>query len=224
MKAAITILIADDHPIFRKGLRQIIEVENAFSVIAEAENGLSAFELITQIRPTIAILDVKMPGLTGFDLARKLRQTDTEVAVIFLTMYKDKHMFNEALDLGASGYVLKSSALTDIVDCIKTVSEGGQYISPVLASFLIGRKRRADSFVEDNSGLKELTPAEIRILRLIAESRTTREIAGELFISYRTVENHRANICVKLDLHGNNSLLKFALEHRSELSGPALEE
>lgn len=161
--------------------------------------------------------------MNGFELVRKLHQQRIEVATIFLTMYKDKHIFSEALDLGASGYVLKSSALTDIVDCIKAVSEGEQYISPVLASFLIARKRRADSLAERKPSLKDLTPTERRILHLIAESKTSKEIADELFVSHRTVENHRANICTKLDLHGNNSLLKFALEHRSELSDPALE-
>jgi DNA-binding NarL/FixJ family response regulator len=221
MKTETTILIADDHPIFRKGLREIVESERGLKVIEETQDGLSAFEHIERRKPDIAILDINMPGMNGFDLARKVKQEGIQVAIIFLTMYKDKHIFNEALDIGVSGYVLKSAALTDIVDCIKVVCEGEHYISPVLASFLMARKRRIDLLAERKPTLKDLTPAELRILQLIAESKTSKEIAEELFISHRTVENHRANICAKLELHGTNSLLKFALEHRSELpTGP----
>lgn len=193
-------------------------------MIEEAEDGLSAFEQIERIRPDVAILDINMPGMSGFDLARKVRQERIEVAIIFLTMYKDKQMFNEALDIGARGYVLKSSALTDILDCLKAVLDGQPYISPPLAGLLIDRKRRADSLVESKPSLRDLTPTELRILKLISESKTSKEIADQLCISNKTVENHRGNICAKLDLHGNNALLKFALEHRSELSGSVLEE
>jgi DNA-binding NarL/FixJ family response regulator len=165
-----------------------------------------------------------MPKLTGFELARKVQQERIKVDIVFLTMYKDRQMFNEALDLGARGYVLKNSALTDIIDCLKAVRAGEHYISPPLASLLIERGRRVDSLMVSKPALSDLTPTELRILKLISESLTSKEIAGQLCISNKTVENHRANICVKLDLHGNNALLKFAIEHRSELSGQGFEE
>jgi two-component system, NarL family, response regulator DegU len=217
MMTDISILIADDHPIFRKGLREIIEAENGLKILGEADNGALAYEMARQLRPAMIILDVNMPEMDGFDLARKIRDHDLGISIIFLTMYKDEEMFNAALDLGARGYVLKSSAVADIVDCVRTVASGQAYISPSLSGFLLGRRDRATSFATSNPTIRDLTPTELRILRLIAESKTSKEIAAELFISYRTVENHRTNICQKLDLHGSNALVKFAFEHKSEI-------
>ena len=215
--AEITILIADDHPIFRNGLRQIIESESGLRVVGEADDGESAYEKVRQLRPEVIILDVNMPGMDGFEVARKIRALNLPVEIVFLTMYKDQEMFNAALDLGATGYVVKNSALTEIVDCVRAVSSGGHYISPVLSSFLLNRRDRVSSFVKDKPSIRDLTPTELRILRLIAESKTSKEIGAELSVSYRTVENHRANICQKLDLHGSNALVKFAFDHKSEI-------
>ena len=215
--AEITILIADDHPIFRNGLRQIIESESGLNVVGEADDGEAAYEKARQLKPDVIILDVNMPGMDGFEVARKIRAANLPVKIVFLTMYKDPEMFNEALDLGARGYVLKNSALTDVVDCVRQVSSGQHYISPRLSSFLLDRRDRAESFVKGKPSIRDLTPTELRILRLIAESKTSKEIASELNVSSRTVDNHRANICQKLDLHGSNALVKFALEHKSEI-------
>jgi len=215
--AEITILIADDHPIFRNGLRQIIESESGLRVVGEADDGASAYEKVRQLRPEVIILDVNMPGMDGFEVARKIRAINLPVEIVFLTMYKDQEMFNAALDLGATGYVVKNSALTEIVDCVRAVSSGGHYISPVLSSFLLNRRDRVSSFAKEKPSIRDLTPTELRILRLIAESKTSKEIGAELSVSYRTVENHRANICQKLDLHGSNALVKFAFDHKSEI-------
>lgn len=217
MNTEITILIADDHPIFRKGLRHIIESESGLNVLGEADDGETAYEMARQLKPDVIILDVNMPKMDGFELARKMRDLNFATEIVFLTMYKDEEMFNEALDLGARGYVLKSSALTDIVDCVRAVSSGQHYITPALSSFLINRRERVTSFARSKPSIRDLTPTELRILRLIAESKTSKEIAAELFVSHRTVENHRANICQKLDLHGSNALVKFAFEHKSEI-------
>jgi DNA-binding NarL/FixJ family response regulator len=172
---------------------------------------------VRQLRPEVIILDVNMPGMDGFEVARKIRAINLPVEIVFLTMYKDQEMFNAALDLGATGYVVKNSALTEIVDCVRAVSSGGHYISPVLSSFLLNRRDRVSSFAKDKPSIRDLTPTELRILRLIAESKTSKEIGAELSVSYRTVENHRANICQKLDLHGSNALVKFAFDHKSEI-------
>jgi DNA-binding NarL/FixJ family response regulator len=218
MEAEITILIADDHPVFLKGLKQIVEAEQGLRVIAEAQDGASAFDSIKQLRPAIAVLDVNMPKMDGFDVLRKIQsELLTEIAIIFLTMYKDEHIFNEAMDLGARGYILKSSALDDIVSSIQAVAAGEYYISPVLASYLLKRRERTGNLQKHKPSINDLTPMELRVLKLIAESKTSKAIAAELFISYRTVENHRANICQKLGLHGTNSLIKFALEHKSQI-------
>jgi len=183
----------------------------------EADDGEAAYQGARQLKPDVIILDVNMPGMDGFEVARKIRDANLPVKIVFLTMYKDPEMFNEALDLGARGYVLKNSALTEVVDCVREVSRGQHYISPLLSNFLLDRRDRAASFVKGKPSIRDLTPTELRILRLVAESKTSKEIAAELFISYRTVENHRANICQKLDLHGSNTLVKFALDHKSEI-------
>jgi DNA-binding NarL/FixJ family response regulator len=139
------------------------------------------------------------------------------VAVIILTMHDSESLFNAALDLGVKGYVLKDSAMPEIIDCIKAVLVGRNYISPQLSTYLIGRGDRAAALARRAPGLKDLTPAEQHILKLIADERTSRQIADELHISIRTVDRHRANICDKLNLHGSNALVKFAVAHRSEL-------
>ncbi|HKQ06925.1 MAG TPA: response regulator transcription factor [Blastocatellia bacterium] len=214
----IRILIADDHPIVRRGLRQVIEAEACLKVVGEADDGEAALVQIQELRPEVAVLDVNMPKLGGFDLLREIQKRGLPVATIFLTMYSDEELFNEALDLGAKGYVLKESAVTDIVNCVKAVAAGRPYITPSLSEYLLNRSRRATSLTEQKPSLRDLTPAERRILKLIAANKSSKEIAEELYVSVRTVENHRTNICQKLDIHGNNALLRFALEHRSELS------
>lgn len=217
MNTEIRLVIADDHPIVRKGLRMAIESDASLKVLAEADDGAAALALIMALQPQVAVLDVNMPKMGGFDLLRELQQRRHPVAVIFLTMHSDEETFNEALDLGAQGYVLKESAVTDIVNSIKSVAAGKPYISPAISSYLINRSQRAGALAQKKPTLNDLTPTERRILRLIAADKSSKEIAEELFISHRTVENHRTNICQKLEIHGHNALLKFALAHKSEL-------
>jgi DNA-binding NarL/FixJ family response regulator len=217
MKTEIRIVIADDHPIFRKGLRSAIESDPGLKIIAEAEDGEEALENIQTLQPEIAILDMEMPNKGGFEVLRAIEEKKLSVAVIFLTMHKDERFFNAALDQGAKGYVLKDSAATDIIASIKMVAAGKNFISPQLSTYLLGRRARAASLLEQKPSLSKLTPTERQVLRLIAANKTSREIADELCISIRTVEKHRANISEKLELHGSHVLLSFALEHKSEL-------
>jgi DNA-binding NarL/FixJ family response regulator len=218
MKPEIRIVIADDHPIFRQGLRQVIERAPNLHVVAEAEDGIIALESIQVHKPDIALLDIDMPNQDGFAVARSIREQRLPVAVIFLTMHKDELHFNEALDLGVKGYLIKDNAAADVVNCINTVATGNNYISPALSTYLVNRSRRAKALVEQHPELSNLTVTERRILVLLAEYKTSKEIASELCVSARTIENHRANICTKLDLHGTHALVKFAIQHKSELS------
>ena len=213
----ITIIIADDHPIVRKGLREIIEEESRFIVLAEVNNGQEAIEAIEKHAPQVTILDVDMPVMNGFEAARAIKTKKLKTEIIFLTMHRDEDLFNEAIDLGAKGFVIKDSALSDIVECIKTVAKSEQYASRALTKFLINRSRRALRLTENQPSINDLTQTERRVLKLIAENLTSKEIGEELFISPRTVEKHRANICQKLNLQGSHSLLKFAVFHKSEL-------
>jgi DNA-binding NarL/FixJ family response regulator len=218
MKNEIRLLIADDHPIFRQGLRQVIEKDPQLKVVAEADDGENALALIRELKPQVAVLDLDMPIKDGFTVASTIREEGLGVEVVFLTMHKDEMYFNEALNLGANGYLIKDSAAADVVNCIKSVAAGQNYISPALSTYLLNRSRRAATLVEKQKGLGDLTPTERRILVLLAEMKTSKEIASELGVSARTVENHRANVCAKLDLHGSLALVKFAVQHKSELS------
>lgn len=210
----ITIMIADDHPIVRQGLRQVIEEDRRLRVVAEAGNGGEAVAAVEEHSPDVTLLDVDMPGMNGFDAARAIREKNLKTEIVFLTMHRDEDIFNEAIDLGAKGYVLKDSALTDIIECVKTVAASGHYASHAVTSFLIDRTRRALGVVEKQPSINDLTPTELRVLKLIAENLTTKEIGEQLFISPRTVEKHRENICQKLGLQGSHSLLKFALSQK----------
>jgi DNA-binding NarL/FixJ family response regulator len=209
--------MADDHPIVRQGLRQMIEADPSLIIVAEAGDGQKALEMINIYWPDIVILDIDMPRMDGFDVVRELRQKDLPAKVIFLTMHSEEAVFQEAMSLGAKGYVLKDSAITDIVNSIKTVMDGKHFISPILSGYLLSYRERAEALAKEQPGLASLSNAERRVLKLIAEDKTSREIGVLLFVSHRTVETHRTNICRKLGLHGSLALVKFAAANKAHL-------
>lgn len=216
MDNIIKIIIADDHPIFRNGLRRIIETEDKILIIGEADNGTKALEKIRELKPDIAVLDIDMPKMTGLEVLRELKGSD--IKIIFLTMYAEEDIFDEAMNLGIKGFVLKDSAVNDIIECIFSVYEDNYYISPSVSNFLIDRRKKLSELKNNNPRLLNLTLAEKKILKFIAENKTSKEIADVLFVSYRTIENHRANISNKLNLKGSHSLVKFAIENKSLLA------
>lgn len=216
MSDEITVLIADDHPIFRKGLREIITAEPSLKLVAEAEDGARALQMIRSQLPQVAVLDVDMPQQDGITVARTIKEEGLPVSVVLLTMHRNERFFNAALDLGVAGYVLKDSAVSEIVSAIRAVNAGHRFVTPLLTDYLLNR-RGAQTQAEAGTGLSTLTDAERRVMKLIAEYKTSQEIADELFISIRTVDRHRANIVGKLELKGAHALLHFALEHKAEL-------
>jgi DNA-binding NarL/FixJ family response regulator len=216
-KTKLQVLIADDHPIFRKGMLLAIGVEHSIKIIGEAGNGHEALRLTEELKPDVLVLDIEMPEMNGIQVVEEIIKRHIRVAVVFLTMYKEEDMFNEAMDLGVKGYVLKDSAVSDIVHGIKTVAAGHYFISPSISQYLVSRSDRVHSLLKKKPQLKNLTVTERRVLRLIAENKTSKEIGSALNTSYRTVENHRFNICNKLEIHGSHSLLKFAIEYKAVL-------
>lgn len=217
MKAEIRIVIADDHPIFRSGLKQTIESDPHLKVVGEAPDGKTALRFIEELKPDVVLLDINMPEMDGTEVAREARQRRLPGEFIFLTMHDDEAMFNKAMSLGVKGYVLKDSAVTDIVNCINAVAAGQSYTSPALTSYLLKRRFGRATSTDSLPGLDDLSPTERAVLRMVAQYKTSKEIADELCIHYRTVENCRSSICTKLDLHGSHALIKFALQHQDEL-------
>ena len=213
----ITILIADDHPIFRRGLCNLIAGDSTLRLVGEVGDGEQAWRLIQELRPAVAVLDIHMPKRSGIELGRLVSQRRLPVKLIILTMDGEEALLNEALSLGVKGYLLKESAVTDLLQAIHRVAGGDCYISPALSGALVRRNAAHEALREQKPGLDKLSPTEREVLKLVAEDRTSKEIAELLGCSYRTVETHRQNISQKLELRGSHSLLRFAFDHRAEL-------
>ena len=217
MKQEIRIVIADDHPLMRQGLKQVIEIEPHLKVVGEAGNGTNALAMIEESKPDAAILDVDMPHQDGFQVARALLAKKNPAAIIFLTIHSEEEMFHAALDLGAKDYVLKDSAIDDIVTAINDAVAGCAFTSLPITTYFTRRQNYNAVPDEQQLGLRQLTPTEYRILKLLADYKTNKEIAEELSVSPRAIETHRLRICQKLNLKGSHALMKFAVQYKSLL-------
>jgi len=217
MTAKIKVLIVDDHPVFRHGLREIIDAAPQFEVVGECSDGETALATMPKVRPDVAVLDINLPKLSGLEVARALRGAKPRTGCLILTMHAEESTFNAAMDAGAQGYLLKQDAMEQVLVGLRTVADGGVFLSPSISAWFVRRQQRSSALKEEKTGLSALTPAERHILLLVAENKTNKEIAADLFISHRTVETHRTRICRKLDLAGAHKLLQFAIRHQSEL-------
>ena len=217
MKQEVTVLIVDDHPLLRHGLREVIGHNSRFKIVGEAADGEEAMRLFVTLKPDIAVIDIDMPRLNGLETIRALRQQAFAIKTIILTMYKEEDMFNAAMDLGAKAYVLKENAANDIMAALEKVARGEAFVSPLRLEAGQRRSERVRELLLSKPQIESLTPSERRILKLVGEDYTSKEIAGLLNLSVRTVENHRQHICDKLKLHGTHSLLKFAFDNSAYL-------
>lgn len=213
----VTVIIADDHPLFRKGLKEVLEQSGRFQLLAEASDGAEALRIIEKYRPDIAVLDIQMPEMDGFQVAHAMQEKGLNSSVVYLTMYQEDRIVKKAFDTGMSGYILKENAAIEIINCLTAVSEGKYYLTSSLSDYLMRSKRKTQHPELEN--LKSLTDTEKNILCLFGEVKTAREIADQLFISVKTVNNHRNNICKKLNLNGSYALIKYAVEHKDLLQG-----
>jgi len=205
-----TIIIADDHPLVLKGLQDFLHEKN-YNVLASAKNGKEALALIKAHTPDIAILDIKMPFFTGLQIAEKCKKANIKTKIVLITFEKDEKIYNEAKALGVYGYVLKEFALDEIENCIASVIKDKPYFSPELLAYI-----EVDNGPE---ALNHLTKTELKILKLIVENKTAKEIAEDLFISPRTVEKHKSNTIRKLGIEKTpNSLLIWAKENQNYIS------
>ena len=204
------VLLADDHAIVREGLRMLLARESDMEVVGEAADGRAAVELAKKLSPDIVIMDVAMPGLIGIEATRQILAASRSVKVVALSMHSDKRFVSEMLKAGASGYLLKDSVAQEVASAIRTVLSGKTYLSPAVTGVVVDEyvKRRPG---KDSSGFSVLSAKEREVLQLIAEGRTTKEIAAKIKVSVKTVEAHRQHIMEKLDIHSVAELTKYAV-------------
>ncbi len=204
-----TVLLADDHRLVRSGIRSLLESIEGVTIVGETGDGREALELIARLRPDIALLDVTMPGLNGLEVAARVADVSSGTRTMILTMHAGETYVAQALRAGASGFLLKDSAVSELEAALEAVSAGGTYLSPavskkVVTSFLRGEAPPADP-------LEGLTARQREVLQMIAEGRSTKEIAADLGLSVKTVETHRAQIMERLEIHDVAGLVRFAI-------------
>lgn len=210
-----TVIIADDHPIFRSGIREVVKGLFHLELKGEASDGLQAYRLILAQQPDVAVLDLEMPELSGLDVCQKLAAEKARTKCIILTMHKEKYYFDQAMQAGVMGYLLKDNAVEEVVKCIEEVLRGNKYVSPQIGDYLTSHEGHQQTALAQ---LSLLSATEKIILKLISQGKTSPQIAENLFVSEKTIENHRYNIAKKLQLEaGKNSLLKFAMAHKGVL-------
>jgi DNA-binding NarL/FixJ family response regulator len=204
------IILADDHVMFRHGVRRILEDIEGLSVVAEAGDGLELLKLLNSIEADMVILDISMPGIRGIEAAREIKSIDSAIRILILTMHRDTEYFKHAVAAGASGYVLKEDADEALVAAVKMIQKGRSYVSPLLAEDLTDNLFQLPRNMT-NRGYGRLTVREKEVLKLIAEGKTSREVAELFSISVRTVQHHRANLMRKLNMNTTADLVKYAI-------------
>lgn len=217
MRDDLRIVIADDHPVFRDGVKRALLGEPGLTVVGEAGDGVSAYELIRTLRPDIVVLDIGLPALDGCAVAKRVWEQRLPSAMIFLTVCDDVEVFDQALAWGVKGYLLKDATPEEIVRCVRAVGAGQHCVSPAMTSHLVERTHRIEQFTRQVAALGLLSPQERLILQRIGMEQQSKEIAAELGIAPKTVDAHRTNICQKLGLHGNHVLKRFAIRNRDRI-------
>lgn len=207
------VILADDHLMFRQGIKKILEEIDDIEVIGEARDGLELLSLVKKLLPDIVILDISMPKIRGIEATREIKIIDAKIKVLILTMHKSREYLFHAISAGAEGYLLKEDADSELFSAIENIRRERAYISPILNIEL------ADNFIrmcrgDNNQPAEKLTSREREVLKLIAEGQTNKKIADLLFISIRTVENHRANIMRKLRFKNTSDIVKYAIRKK----------
>jgi DNA-binding NarL/FixJ family response regulator len=210
MEGSVRVLLVDDHTIVRQGLRRILE-EKGIEVVGEAEDGRKGLEMARELEPDIVVMDISMPKLGGIEATRRIRKEVPGAKVIILTIHFDENYIFKTLDAGANAYLVKETASEDLFDAIEAVMSGESYFSPRIPPKVIKSYRKMVKSGKKVDEFSRLTNREREILQLIAEGYTSKQIGEMLFISDKTVENHRANIMGKLDIHDTAGLVRYAI-------------
>ena len=213
MTSKIRTLIADDHTLLRNGICALLEDEPDIMIVGEASDGREAVRLVGQLKPNVVLMDIAMPLLNGLEATRQIKHEHPEISVLVLTMYDNEEYFREMLEVGASGYIIKRAAASELVTAIRAVYNGEAVLSPAITRFLLEDYLNHDIRSEKDDP-NALSSREREVLQLIAEGRTSREIAEILNLSVKTVQSHRTSLMQKLDLHDRGDLIKYAMQKR----------
>ena len=208
------IMLADDHTLFRQGVRNLISGEADLEVVAEAANGGEAVEKAAEARPDVVLMDIGMPGLSSFEATRQIRKNRPETRVLFLTMYDDEDYLVEGMEVGASGYVLKDSPADQLIGAVRDICRGGSYLSPRMLAQLVDDFRSRVKSATRTPRFATLTAREREVLKMLAEGNSVKEIACDLSLSVKTVEAHKFNLMRKLDIHNKAQLVQYAIQKK----------
>ncbi|MEQ9398951.1 MAG: response regulator transcription factor [Longimicrobiales bacterium] len=209
MPEPIRVLLADDHAMFRAGIRALLEASGGFEVVGEAASGDEALELVRELKPDVVVMDLSMPGSNGLDATRRLAGYSGDIRVLVLTVHAEEEYLVPVVEAGAHGYLTKTSADTDLIEAIRVVHRGEVFLPPRAATLLLRRYRSEEN--QDQAGLNDLSSREQEVLALTAEGFSSREIGQKLFISHKTVDTYRSRIMEKLQLNHRSELVRFAL-------------
>jgi len=212
--AKIRILLADDHTLFRQGVKTLLGAEPDMEVVGEASDGTGAADKATELKPDVVLLDIGMPGPSSFETARQIKRNRHETKILFLTMYDDEDYLVEGMEVGANGYVLKDSPATQLVAAVRDVVRGGSYLSPRMLSQLVDDFRSRVKSTDRLPRFATLTPREKEILKMLAEGNSVKEVACQLNLSVKTVEAHKFNLMRKLDIHNKAQLVQYAIQKK----------
>lgn len=208
----IKLLVADDHKIFRQGIKKLLEEESDLQVVGEASDGRDAVKKATELKPDVILMDIAMANLNGLEATRQIKKQLPSAKVIMVTMHKNEEYVLQSFQAGASGFILKEGAVEELVSAIRSINSDKSFLSPSISKTLIDAYMRKMETGKTETPFDLLTDREREVLQLIAEGYTNREVAKSLFISVKTVEAHRAHIMQKLNIHDIAKLVKYAIQ------------
>ena len=212
--AKIRVLLTDDHTLFRQGIRNLLSAENDMEVAGEAGNASDAVAVARQVRPDVVLMDIGMAGMSSFEATRQIRKQRAETHVVFLSMYDDEDYLAESVEIGASGYILKESPADQLVNAIREVHRGGNYLSPRLLTRLVDDFRTQGRMPARQTRYGTLTKREREITKLLAEGQSVKEVAASFDLSVKTVEAHKFNLMRKLNIHNKAQLVQYAIQKK----------
>ncbi len=210
----IKVLLADDHTLFRQGIRNLLASETDLEVVAEVSNAGDAMEKTSELRPDVVLMDIGMPGFSSFEATRNIRRDRPDTKVLFLTMYDDEDYLVEGMEVGGNGYVLKDCPAAQLLAAIRDVNRGGSYLSPRMLSQLVDDFRSRVKSSARMPRFATLTAREKEVLKMLAEGQSVKEIACSLNLSVKTVEAHKFNLMRKLDIHNKAQLVQYAIQKK----------